>query len=260
MTESSCNHPTTLVFHKLLEGFTYGVTNYSPCRFERLLQTLRASNRQFLSPYDGVKAGRGRGVIVSFDDGYQHLSQILPALMERCSFRPIVFMPTGLLGKVNRWDYSYRLRATPHLDRDAVRKLAALGVVFGSHGTTHRDLTSCTISELKQELENSRKVLQDLTGQEVDRISYPFGRCDRRVIDEALRAGYRYGFTMRFPRSSDQPLTLGRVPVYAFDTPWSVGRKLDPGFFQQVERLKTGTVNGLSGGTIWLIRLRRLRS
>jgi peptidoglycan/xylan/chitin deacetylase (PgdA/CDA1 family) len=259
MTESSGSRPITLVFHKLLEGFTYGVTNYSPFRFEHLLQTLQSNGWQFSSPWDSAETRQGRGVIVSFDDGYGHLSQVLPALMERYSFRPIVFMPTGLLGKTNRWDYSYRLRATPHLDLNAVRSLAALGVVFGSHGTTHRDLTSCTTPELKQELEDSRKALQDHTGQEIYEISYPFGRCDRRVIDEAQRAGYRCGFTMRFPYISDQPLTLGRVPVYAFDTPWCVCRKLAPGFVRQVERLKTETVNRLSSGTIWLNRLHRLQ-
>ena len=260
MTESCSSRPITLVFHKLLEGLTYGVTNYSPCRFEHLLQTLKNRDWQFPAPDDGARLEQGRGVVISFDDGYRHLSEILPILMERFSFRPIVFMPTGLLGKSNSWDYSHLLRATPHLDRDTVRKLAASGVVFGSHGTTHRDLASCTTPELKQELEESRRVLQDLTGQEVDLISYPFGRCNRRVIDEAQKAGYRYGFTMRFPHVSDQPLTLGRVPVYAFDTPWSIGRKFASGFVQQVERLKTDTVNRLSGGTIWLNRLRRLRS
>ncbi|MCX6833820.1 MAG: polysaccharide deacetylase family protein [candidate division Zixibacteria bacterium] len=257
MTEPCCSRPVTLVLHKLLEGFTYGVTNYSPGRFERLLQKLQSGGWQSSFPSDSAETRQGRRVIVSFDDGYLHLSETLPALMERCSLRPIVFMPTGLLGKTNRWDYSYRLRATPHLDWNAVRTLAALGVVFGSHGTMHRDLTSCTASELKHELENSRKALQDLTGQEIDQISYPFGRCDRRVIEEAQRAGYSAGFTMRFPRIDDQLLALGRVPVYAFDTPWSISRKLDPGFVRQVECFKTDTVNRLSGGTIWLNRLRR---
>jgi peptidoglycan/xylan/chitin deacetylase (PgdA/CDA1 family) len=260
MADSLDSRPITLVFHKLLEGVTYGVTNFAPGRFERLLQTLLRRGWQLSSPQDGTMMGQGRGVVVSIDDGYGHLSRLLPDLMEHYSFRPVVFMPTAMLGKTNRWDYSYRLRATPHLDRDEVRDLAGLGVVFGSHGTSHRDLTSCTTSELEQELANSRKALQDLTGQDVDRISYPFGRCDRRVIDEAQRAGYRFGYTMRFPLTNDQLLTLGRVPVYAFDTLWSVGRKLEPGFIQQIERLKTDTVNRLSGGTIWLNRLRRLRS
>jgi peptidoglycan/xylan/chitin deacetylase (PgdA/CDA1 family) len=257
MTEPSCSRPVTLVLHKLLEGITYGVTNYSPSRFEHLLQKLQNGGWQSSFPFDSAETRQGRRVKVSFDDGYLHLSEVLPAMMEHCSFRPIVFMPTGLLGKTNRWDYSYWLRATPHLDRRAVRNLAALGVVFGSHGTAHRDLTSCTASELKHELEDSRKALQDLTGQEIDQISYPFGRCDRRVTDEAQRAGYRSGFTMRFPRIDDQPLALGRVPVYAFDTPWSISRKLAPGVVQQVECFKTDTVNRLSGGTIWLNRLRR---
>jgi peptidoglycan/xylan/chitin deacetylase (PgdA/CDA1 family) len=260
MAETSGIRPVTLVLHKLLKSFTYGVTNFTPERFENLLKFLRTQGWQFSSPEYGLRAEEGRGVVVSFDDGYAHLAEVLPALMERYSFRPIVFMPTGLLGRSNRWDYSHFLRSVPHLDRDQVQNLAAQGVVFGSHGATHGDLTLCPASKLKQELLDSRKVLQDLTGQEVELLSYPFGRYDQRVAEAMQEAGYRYGFTMRLPQTDDQPCLIGRVPIYAFDTPWSINRKLKQGSVNALERFKTDTVNRLSAGTIWLNRLRRLRS
>ena len=212
-----------------------------------------------MSPGEANRARQGRGIIISFDDGYQHLSVVLPNFMEEHSFRPIVFIPSRLIGRVNRWDYTYHFRATPHLDRQAVRKLADLGVVFGSHGASHRDLTSCSSSELRDELWDSRRALQDLTEQEIDAISYPFGRCNQRVIEQAQEAGYRLGYTMRLPQINDHPLALGRVPVYAYDTPWSINRKLDAGPVNQIERFKTDTVNRLATGTIWLNRLRRFR-
>jgi len=260
MAETSGIRPVTLVFHKLLEGFTYGVTNFAPDRFEHLLQTLRSQGRTFSSVQGEATAEEGRGVVISFDDGYGHLAEILPVLMERHSFRPIVFMPTALLGGSNRWDYSHFLRRVPHLDRDQVRNLAALGVMFGSHGATHCDLTSCSASELKRELWDSRNALQDLTGQEVELLSYPFGRYNQRVAEEIQEAGYRCGYTMRLPRIDDHHFSIGRVPIYSFDTPWSISRKLRPGIVNALERFKTDAVNRLSGGTIWLNRLRRLRS
>ena len=260
MTVSDSSRPIVLVFHKLLTGLTCGITNYSPRRFESLLQAILSGNLPGSPNSDHVPDKQGRGVIVSFDDGYQHLVEVLPPLMERLSFRAVIFIPTGLIGKMNRWDYSYYFRKTPHLDRSAIRFLVAAGAGVGSHGVSHRDLTSCSALELQHELENSRKALEDLTGRVVDQVSYPFGRYNERVIQAAREAGYRSGYTIRLPRSDDDSLALGRVPIYAFDTPSSVCGKLSPGIRQKVERFKTDTVNRLSGGTVWLNRLRRFHT
>ncbi len=245
-----------LVFHKLLGHLTYGATNYSPARFERLLIQLGSSGWPVID-ICGTLPEQGRGVVISFDDGYLHVADLLPDLIGRLGLRPLIFMPSGLIGHTNDWDYSHRFCPTPHLDETGLRRLAEAGVTFGSHGTTHRDLTLCSPSQLKNELEDSRSRLQDITGQSVDTISYPFGKCNARVIEAASEAGYSRGFTMSFPQASDNPLACGRYPVYGFDTFWSIRQKLEHGPAYHIERLKTAAIGCLAGGTVLLNRLRR---
>lgn len=247
--EASSFSPT-LAFHKLTPNFTFGSTNFAPGRFERLFSFLQAGGLT-LSPTQS-----GRLLNISFDDGYQHLHTYLPPLLERLDFRPIIFVPTDLIGQPNRWDYSYRLAPDPHLDETSIKELAALGVKFGSHAGSHRDLTSCNDSKLKSELEDSRKRLQDLTGQPINEISYPFGRVNQRVLEAAAKAGYTRGFTMEFPTPEDDPLATGRIGVYCYDTHLTVFHKLTGGRLYRLERLKARLTNRLSGGTILLNKLR----
>lgn len=245
--------PITLAFHKLTPKLTFGSTNFSPGRFERLLSVLADSGFSFSDSPDD------HNLRVSFDDGYQHLRDFLPPLMDRLDFRPTTFVPADLIGKLNRWDYSSRLAPDPHLDEPSIRDLAALGVRFGSHGKSHCDLTSCDDKQLRCELEDSRRRLQDLTGQAVDEISYPFGRTNARVLEAAAAAGYARGFTMEFPTPQDEPLATGRVGVYCYDTRLTVYHKLTGGRLYRLERLKARITNRLSGGTILLNRLRGYR-
>lgn len=250
------NRRPLLVFHKLLGRFSYGATNYSPDRFERLLSQLAQSGWPGVGADDEAPE-RGRGVVISFDDGYLHLADQLPDIMARLELRPLIFMPADLIGRSNNWDYSHRWCPTPHLDEAGLRRLAESNVTIGSHGASHCDLTTCTPRQLKRELEDSRHRLQDITGQSIDYLSYPFGRCHQRVTEAAEVAGYRRGYTMSFPQPTDTALTCGRYPVYGFDTLWSIRQKLDHGPAYQVERFKTAAIGRLSGGTVFLNRLRR---
>ncbi len=256
-TDIQAGRPLALAFHKLLPKLSYGVTNFAPRRFERLLDSLIDAGHRLVKP-DEPETGAedGRSLLVSFDDGYQHLAETLPPLIERHRLRPLIFVPTALIGRPNTWDYSHRFCPTNHLDTAAIRSLAEQGVIFGSHGRTHRDLTGLSDSDLRAELADSRKLLQDLTGQAVDAISYPFGRSDPRVRETAEACGYRFGYTMAFPVATDTPLALGRIPVYSFDTVWSIDQKITHGWAYPLERLKAGIIGRLSGGTVLLNRLR----
>jgi peptidoglycan/xylan/chitin deacetylase (PgdA/CDA1 family) len=196
-------------------------------------------------------------VALTFDDGYAHSADLLAELVAEYHASPAVFVPTAWIGKANRWDYSYYFRHTPHLSRDDIRRLGALGVQFGSHGHRHLDLTALDDDRLADELARSKKTLEDLTGREVDAISYPFSRCDQRVIAAAARAGYRLGFTMAFPGEADSPLALGRYAVYFWDNRRSIVGKLRQGRGYRLRRTWDRMVNRLSTGTVLLNRVRR---
>jgi peptidoglycan/xylan/chitin deacetylase (PgdA/CDA1 family) len=248
-------HRKILAFHKLSAQFTFGATNFSPQRLTRLLD-FTASRGYVLRPLSEVlDLGDPRSLAISFDDAYEHLAHHLPWFIETYRLRPIVFVPTQHIGQPATWDYSYRLRPLRHVSADQIKTLSSLGVEFGSHGHTHVDLTALDALRLREELSRSKGTLEELTGERVRYVSYPFGRFDSRVTDETAAAGYEYGFTMRFPRPDDPNPAIGRLAVYGYDTLLAVGQKISGGPFYSLEKWKAAVTNRLSGGTVLYNRL-----
>lgn len=242
------NCPNILVFHKVSPDFSFGSTNYSPKRFERLLEIIVSAGYSFVSLTDALKTNDSLCLGISFDDGYKHLIISLPALIKKYALKPVIFMPTDLIGAENSWDYSSRFKSEPHLNQEEIKQLADLGVEFGSHGASHTDLCELSGEDLKTELERSKSTLASITSQPVEYISYPFGRHDNSVTVAAARAGFKAGFTMSFPRNSDSSMAIGRKAIYGFDTPFAVLQKLGHGPLSDVERFKAALTNRLSAG------------
>ncbi|MEA1979869.1 MAG: polysaccharide deacetylase family protein [candidate division Zixibacteria bacterium] len=237
-----------LAFHKLSSKFTYGVTNYTPNRFEKLLQNL---NKDFtFSSFNNLNEIENKRLIISFDDGYAHLKDALIPLIKKYNIKPIIFIPTAFIGKNNSWDYSYIFQNDPHLSVSEIRELSGLGVTFGSHGHSHNDLTCMEKSKIKEELKKSKTILEDITGEEVNTISYPFGRTSNLVCDMASELGYKYGVTMKFPDTNDNLLSIGRIPIYSYDMPFNIMQKINRGHLYKLEKSKASFTNFLSGGTV----------
>ena len=243
--------PRILTFHKLCPAITYGSTNYSPGRFRSLLKSLSEAGYRLVSLQDALDTAEGeRAIAVTFDDGYEHLAKYLPDIIREFSLRPTLFIPTQFIGKASNWDYTRLVRADRHLDKAQIRELAGLGVEIGAHGHSHVALTELTGERLEEELMLPRRILEDVVGCPVTRISYPFGRISGPVIEATRRAGYSHGFTTQFPSAGDPPLATGRHGVWFFDTPLSVRRKLEPGtWFHRIERIKADVGRQLSAGT-----------
>ena len=92
------------------------------------------------------------------------------------------------------------------LDADALsaQQLAELSrdplVTIGSHGTSHRRLSTLPEAELMEELRTSRRILEGVTGREVRHVAYPFGSrdaCGPREFAAAAECGYLTGVTTR---------------------------------------------------------------
>jgi len=253
MSSEPNRQTVTLAFHKLTHSYTFGGTNYSPKRFRQLLQKLRAGGLL-------LNEENGGEVVVSFDDGYAHLAESLPPLIDEFCIRPLVFVPTGWIGRTNGWDYSTLLKAERHLSAPEIRSLALRGVRFGSHGHSHQAFTSLDDASLRDELSRSKSILEDILGGPVDAVSYPFGKTDCRVMDAASAAGYTHGYSMSPPSDEDSVLMIGRIPVYFFDTPSIVLQKITDTGLSRLWHGLGKTATALSSGTMLLHRLKLLRT
>ena len=144
-----------------------------------------------------------RPVLLTFDDGWRDAIDIGGPLLEQHGCEAVLFVTTGFLDRrafLSRRDLS---RLSPRLFH------------VGSHGSTHRMLSLLSESEVRAELSDSRKLLQDLCGREIDALSIPSGAVDRRVRRIAYECGYRFVFDsgVRINRRGGSPLKIGRIPV-----------------------------------------------
>lgn len=140
-----------------------------------------------------------RQVVISFDDGdISNLETALPLLLERAMVAEF-FITSDFVGQAG-------MLAEPD-----IRTLADAGMGVQSHGQTHRFLEDLDSDAMIDELTESARRLQALSGTPVTAIALPGGRGGERERLAALRLGYRQ--------------LLGSVP--GCNRRWSTGRWLE---------------------------------
>jgi peptidoglycan/xylan/chitin deacetylase (PgdA/CDA1 family) len=120
-----------------------------------------------------------RGVALTFDDGEATVVTLALPRLERLGARAALFMTTEWIGRPR------------YLDRDGIRALQRAGWLVGSHGHTHRFLTTLSPDELADELQRSRKILGELLGSPPADLAFPGGRTSAAVERAARATGYR---------------------------------------------------------------------
>jgi len=75
-------------------------------------------------------------------------------------------------------------------ESDLVKTIVANGHEIGSHGRRHVDMNTLSASDLTQELNLSKEVLENLTGQTISLLRPPNGAYDNQVISIANALGY----------------------------------------------------------------------
>lgn len=123
------------------------------------------------------------GVLLCFDDGWRGaVERAATALAER-ALPAFFFVTTDFLGR-------------PCFAAPAeLRNLSPALFTVGSHGVTHRMLSSLPPAEIRRELADSRARLEDLLGRPVTALSVPGGAVDGRVSALAEEVGYTEVFT-----------------------------------------------------------------
>ena len=138
-------------------------------------------------------------ICISFDDGTcDHLAA--GDLLSELGLTGTFFIIAGRLGQEG------------YLTRDQVRHLAQNGHRIGSHTVSHPHLTKLNSTDLDDELNISKRLLENLTGQTVDWLAPPGGIYNQAVVDRAMELGYSVVRTMEWGYA-DWPLK-GRTPCF----------------------------------------------
>ena len=74
---------------------------------------------------------------------------------------------------------------------ETVKKLSDHGIEIGTHSKTHPHMSKMSVSEIKSELESSKKAIEDITGKKVTLFRAPFGEYNDAVVDTAAAMGLK---------------------------------------------------------------------
>lgn len=235
-----------LVVHQTSDRRYPGINNLPP-RF--LFSLLDILNRWGFRYRSGSGDDGTPSAILTFDDGYEDNLPVLSALCEQ-GVRPMLFIPTDYIGTANSWEYSARFFPARHLSAEKIKHMSEMGVIIGSHGASHRSFTALPSEQRMVELDRSKKTLEDITGKQVDSISFPFGRFNAAIIAEARACGYGQGYGLnRLPQLPEnrQSFMTRRHAVYENDDYYSLRRRLLDN--SRWEAVKSDIVWRLAGGT-----------
>lgn len=95
-----------------------------------------------------------------------------------------------------------------------MRDMAAHGISFQSHGTSHRSFRTLGREEVWREARQSKRLIEAWIGQEVSWLAYPFGDTGPDADQTLARCGYRGAVTMREGLArADERLRLPRLAI-----------------------------------------------
>ena len=207
-----------LCYHRL-EGKAGGGLSIEPALFEKQMEAIKEAGLAVISMQDFLAWRRGeknippKSVLITIDDGYVSGFDVGVPILKKYGFPATFFIYTNFVnsgGKTMTWAQ--------------LKKLRDDGFEIGCHTVSHQDLRRKPSkwagdyeSYLKEELERSKKILEENLGIRCATIAYPFGLHNAAVHTAIEAAGYDAAFTTYGARLGHgaNPFTLGRYDVTA---------------------------------------------
>lgn len=189
----------------------YAVTTASFKRHLLKIERSTALARQVL------ETGSISAPSITFDDGHiTHFTNAFPALVD-AGMEAEFYVNTAVIGEPG------------FVTWEQLQEMTGAGMSIQSHGHHHLFFADLDLETLHQQLDRSKKAIEDRLGKPVVVLAPPGGRYNQRVIDVAKAIGYqrlavsRPGLWHRF----DQ-VTIPRFPIYAHTGEQTVQNYLSP--------------------------------
>lgn len=164
----------------------YNNLKISETDFKNFIKYLNKSGK-IKSIEDLEEVGEKTDYYLTFDDVHSNAynNGIKWLIKEKIPFT--IFVTVEYIGK------------SGYISIDELREMVNSGFcTIGSHTITHPMLRFKTNKEVKYEIEHSKKILEELTGREVEYFAYPYGSkyaCSKKNIDIVGKLGYKKSFS-----------------------------------------------------------------
>lgn len=127
-----------------------------------------------------------KSVVLTFDDGHRSNFSTAFPLLRDFRFRAEFFITTAWIDQPD------------FLQAEQIRELSVQGMAIGSHGHTHRFFDDLGENELRQELLDSRRILERIISRKVQSVSAPGGRVNQTLQHLVRELDFSFLCTSQF--------------------------------------------------------------
>ncbi|HWU38719.1 MAG TPA: polysaccharide deacetylase family protein [Candidatus Acidoferrum sp.] len=218
--DNACCSIPILTYHSIDDSG--GVLSTPVKTFERHVTTLHDEGIRTVGLSDIAECLRARNgfppraIALTFDDGSASIYEHVFPLLCRYGFSATVFLVTDYCGRSNTWPGQ-----PPWIDRlpllrwPQILEMSRGGIHFGAHTKTHPDLRHISSTEMRAEVRDSKREIEDRLGQAVDSFAYPYGGLDARVLRVvSVLFAAACGTDLAFVRETSNPWCLERLDAY----------------------------------------------
>src|SRR6266550_4758423 len=172
-----------------------------------------------------------RLVAITFDDGYRDNLTVALPLLEKFGLPMTLFVTAGFVGREG------------YLSNDELREISKHPLItIGAHGLWHRHFPLLDADEARFELIESRRLLESISGVNVDLMAWPYGECNAEMEELSKQCGYRAAWSVW--KGTNTSHSLWRVPLSRRDNMVRFIAKVSGAYFptkfieQKLERLR----------------------